>query len=104
MPLDFTNVTPEMNDLLRKTGHGDFNVAVAAQRELAIALQEPLRQGILDGDIVGNLFAALPLQNGSAMEFPLDLVAPGTEAAYTAYTIPNVGRVPEKHVEADYVM
>lgn len=105
MPLDLsTLVTPEMNALLVQTGNSDFNQAVAAQRELTIALQEPLRQGILDGDIVGNLFASLPLTNGSAMEFPLDIIAPGTEAQYTAYTIPNVGRVPEKHVEGDYLM
>jgi len=34
----------------------------------------------------------------------LDFLAPGTESEFVAYTIPNHGRIPERHVEGDYVM
>jgi hypothetical protein len=44
------------------------------------------------------------IEPGSQPEFPLDLLAPGTERDYTAYTNPGHGRIPEKHVEGDYVM
>ena len=37
-------------------------------------------------------------------EFPLDFLAPGTEKDFVAYTIPNHGYIPQKHVEGDYVM
>ena len=34
----------------------------------------------------------------------MDFIAPGTEKDFVAYTIPNHGRIPERHVEGDYVM
>lgn len=91
--------------LLRNAGSNDIAVARLAQRELAIALQEPLRQGILEGDIVGSMgiFTPIQFQPGQQPEFPLDFVVPGTESEYSAYTIPNYGRIPEKHIEGDYV-
>jgi hypothetical protein len=94
-----------MINLLRKSGDNDIAVARVAQRELAVALQEPLRQGILDGDIVGEfgIFAPMQFQPGQQIEFPLDWLVPGTESQYSAYTIPNYGRIPEKHIEGDYV-
>jgi hypothetical protein len=56
------------------------------------------------GDVVTNIFEKMVLEPGSSPEFPLDLLAPGTERDYTAYTNPGHGRIPEKHVEGDYVM
>lgn len=94
-----------MKALLRKSGDNDFSVARASQRELAVALQEPLREGILDGDIIGELgiFTPIDFEPGTQIEFPLDFVVPGTESEYAAFTIPNVGRIPEKNIEGDYV-
>ena len=37
-------------------------------------------------------------------EFPLDLLAPGTEGDHVTYTNPGHGRIPERAVEGDYVM
>jgi hypothetical protein len=34
----------------------------------------------------------------------LDFIAPGTERDYVAYTVPAQGRIPERHVEGDFVM
>jgi hypothetical protein len=56
------------------------------------------------GDVVTGIFEKMVIEPGSQPEFPLDLLAPGTERDYTAYTNPGHGRIPEKHVEGDYVM
>jgi hypothetical protein len=44
------------------------------------------------------------LAQSATPEFPLDFLAPGTEKDFVAYTIPNHGYIPERHVESDYVM
>jgi len=98
------DATPEMVELLRKSGSGDVNESVAAVAELAVALQLPLRQGIMSGDITGDIYEKIPLAPGAAPEFPLDFVAPGTEKDFVAYTLPNHGRIPERNVEGDLVM
>lgn len=96
--------TPEFLDLLRRSGSSDKTVAIAAQREVAKALETPLRKGVLFGDIVSGIYEAMPLEPGASPEFPLDLLAPGTEMEHVAYTNPGNGRIPERHVEGDYVM
>jgi hypothetical protein len=96
--------TPEFLDLLRRSGSSDKTIALAAQREVAKALETPLRQGVLFGDIVTGIYEAMPLEPGASPEFPLDLLAPGTETEHVAYTNPGNGRIPERHVEGDYVM
>lgn len=90
--------------LLRKSGDADINVAAAAQREFAKALELPLRKGVLVGNILGNIFETINVEPGSTTEFPLDLVSPGLEGEHVAYTNPGHGRIPERSVEGDYVM
>ena len=94
----------EFISLLRKSGDGDVNVAAAAQREFAKALELPLRKGVLVGNILGNIFETINVEAGSTTEFPLDLVSPGLEGEHVAYTNPGHGRIPERSVEGDYVM
>jgi hypothetical protein len=96
--------TDEMNQLLAKAGSFDSNESLTAMAEIAKALELPLRKGVMDGDILGGIFEAIQLAPGATSEFPLDFLAPGTEAEFVAYTIPNHGRIPERHVEGDYVM
>lgn len=98
-------VTDGMRELLRKAGSNDWAIARVAQRELAIALQVPLREGVLDGDIVGpyGIFVPEKFEPGTVIEYPLDFLSPGTESEYVAFTMPNYGRIPEKHIEGDYV-
>ncbi len=91
-------------DLIKRSGSADKNEAVAAQRELAVALETPLRKGVLVGDVLGGIFEKIQMEPGSAAEFPLDLLAPGTEGDHVAYTNPGHGRIPERAVEGDYVM
>ncbi len=96
--------SPEMDALLARSGSTNYEVARAAQAELSIALTLPLKQGVLKGDILGNVFEPINFKPGMAVEFPLDFLSPGSERDFIAYTIPNVGRIPEHHVEGDYVM
>ena len=96
--------TDEMNSLLAKAGSYDTNESASAMAEIAKALELPLRKGIMDGDILGGIFEVIQLAPGATSEFPLDFLAPGTEGDFVAYTLPNHGRIPERHVEGDYVM
>ena len=90
--------------LIKRSGSPDKVEALSAQREIAKALEEPLRQGVLVGDVVSNIFQALTMEPGTTTEFPLDLLAPGEEDEHVAYTNPGHGRIPERQVEGDYVM
>lgn len=90
--------------LLKKSGDSDMNVALAAQREFAKALELPLRKGVLVGNILGNIFETINVEPGSSTEYPLDLISPGMEGEHVAYTNPGHGRIPERSVESDYVM
>ena len=93
----------EFISLLRKAGDSDQNVAIAAQREFAKALELPLRKGVLAGDILGNIFEVTTVESGGTTEYPLDLISPGLEGEHIAYTNPGNGRIPERSVEGDYV-
>jgi hypothetical protein len=96
--------TPELTDLLVRSGSPKREVALAANAEFAKALELPLRQGLLSGDILNGIFEPVQLAQSATPEFPLDFLAPGTEKDFVAYTIPNHGQIPERHVEGDYVM
>ena len=96
--------TPEMNQVLRQAGSLVKDESLGATAELAKALEIPLRKGVMSGDILDGVYEAVRLAPGASAEFPLDFLAPGTESDFVAYTIPNHGRIPERHVEGDYVM
>jgi hypothetical protein len=96
--------TPELTDLLVRSGSVNKEEAMAANHEFAKALELPLRKGVLNGDILDDIFEPIQLAQSATPEFPLDFVAPGTEKDFVAYTIPNHGYIPQRHVEGDYVM
>ena len=66
----------EFISLLKKSGDSDQNVAYAAQREFAKALELPLRKGVLVGNILGNIFETINVEPGASTEYPLDLISP----------------------------
>jgi len=90
----FFEPTQEMNQLLSKAGSLKKEESLAATAELAKALELPLRKGVMSGNILDGIFEAIQLGPG----------ATATEKDFVAYTIPNHGRIPERHVEGDYVM
>ncbi len=91
-------------ELIVRSGDLDTAIAFPAQHELAKALEMPLRQGVLVGDVVRQLYQGMVMPPGVAIEFPLDLLAPGEEDEFVAYTNPGNGRIAERQVEGDYVM
>ena len=93
----------EVIDMMIRSGDLDTSIAFQAQHELAKALELPLRQGVPVGDVVTGIFESLPMAPGTAVEFPLDLLAPGDEDQFVAYTNPGNGRIAERQVEGDYV-
>jgi len=99
-----TRPSDEFLALLRRSGDTDINVAAAAQREFAKALELPLRKGVLMGNILGDIFETINVEAGSTTEFPLDLISPGLEGEHVAYTNPGHGRIPERSVEGDFVV
>lgn len=97
-------VSANMMKLLATAGSSDFAVARVAARELAIALNLPLKQGVMNGTNLTGIYESILFPAGTSIEFPLDFVAPGNEKDFTAYTISNHGRIPENTVQGDYVM
>ena len=91
-------------ELLQRTASDDAGVRGAAMAELAKAIELPLREGILVGDIAGSIYERIAMPAGSSTEFPLDLLSPGEENDHVAYVAPAHGRIPERTVEGDYVM
>jgi hypothetical protein len=95
--------SPEFIELLKRAGSNNKSESLAAQAQIAKALELPLREGTLVGDIVGNIFERIQMAPGTSTEFPLDLVSPGEENDFVAYTNPGHGRIPERTVEGDVV-
>lgn len=95
--------TPEMSALLRRGGSNDINVALAAQREVALAISTPLKEGVLDGDITSDIFTEQFFEPGQEVEYPTDFIAPGTEKSLLAFSIPNHGALPYRNFEGDFL-
>lgn len=98
------NTDADMVNLLQRSGDADVVIASAAQREIAKALELPLRQGILAGNVIDGIFEPITIPIGTAPEFPLDILPAGSEKEMVAYTIPYHGRIPERTLEGDYIM
>lgn len=100
--MSYDKWTDEQIALLRATASDNPEEASAAQRALAAALSEPLRQGVFDEDNLGGIYQRMVLAPGAQANFQLDFVKPGEEDInFTAVTLPKQGRIPERHVEGD---
>jgi hypothetical protein len=103
MLFDIEKIDPALTKVFVDSGSLDESVAIAAQKQFAVALKLPLRQGVFPGNIIDGIFEVSNIGANVSAEMPLDFVSPGTERDFTAYTIPNHGRIPEKAIEGDYV-
>lgn len=90
-------------ELLRAMASRDQRKAQAARQAFAQELVSPLRRGIFDADNLGEIYAPQVIPYGSTASYPLDFVRPGEEDTYTAYTIAEQGRLPERRVEASEI-
>jgi hypothetical protein len=93
----------DMTNLLKQVGSDDKDTALAAQKSFAAALTVPLRQGILIGDIGYGIFKPEKFDPAARIEYPIDLFRPDNSSEFTAYVIPNQGKIPHRLVEGDVV-
>lgn len=104
---DFKNSSEKqvILDLLRKAGSDDRAVATEATAKFAIAaVQTPIREVLLSGDITAGIFTPLDYTDNPRVEFPIDLLTPGAEREHYAYVMPAFGNIPHKQVAGDYLM
>lgn len=98
-----TEISPEAIEAFRNTISPDKALAQASRDAYAQALQEPLRETLLSGNIYSDIFTIEPYPMNVKPTYMLDWVVPGTEADYVGYTIPAQGELPRKIVYGDYV-
>ena len=96
--------TAEMNEVLRRSGSNNPRESEAAMAQIVQAVTDPIRNGVMSGDIWSDIFTTINLEPGSVPEFPLGILQRGTEKDYVAYTIPQHGAIPERRVESDYIL
>jgi len=93
----------EITTLLRQSGSANRDEAFAAQRALAAAVTTPLRQGILVGDTITNVFQYQKFDPGARIEYPIDFFRPDNANEFVAITLPNHGKIPQRQIDGDYV-
>lgn len=96
--------TEKLKRLVAQAGSYTESESLRATAEFAKALESVLRKAVLSGDILDGIFESIKLDSNATAEFPLDFIAPGTEEDFVAFTIPNHGYIPERHVEGDFVL
>lgn len=125
--MSLAKISPELKALLRACASDNHQVATQAKATVASifkkalnerleyrfdkgngiqkiqSLELPLRKGILNGDVISDIFEMVQFENGVQPEWPLDFVSPGSEGDFRAYTMPTHGKIPEFHVEGNYV-
>jgi hypothetical protein len=72
-------------------------------RSLAQALQTPLSSELLDGDILGAIYAPEVLAADATAEYPLDFYQTAQENDYVAYQIPSEGALPQRTIVGDAI-
>ncbi len=97
----FKEISPEARELLKNTANADKVVAGKYMKALAQELAGPLKKAVFDEDTLGDIYNKVDVSASDNLRFPLDIIAPGTEDDFVAYTMPKQGRVPERHVEGD---
>lgn len=111
--------TAQAAELLKQAGDADPTKAAVAQRAIADemtkhfnakasddtaqAVSEPIREGVLDGDIHSNIFLSEDFTNSRDMDIALDLLDPGSEKNHIAYGMPDHGYIPHRIVSGNYI-
>lgn len=92
-------------DKFKAAASNDRAASQVAMAELAKSIQLPIRQTLLSGDIINGIYTPEDFTDTSArIEFPVDLLTPGQEREFYAYTMPDHGLIPQRRVEGDYIM
>ena len=93
----------EVMDLIKATAKANPQEAYAALYELAKAIELPLRNAVLSGNVAGGIFETVQLEPGRVYEYPVSILNPGSEDDFRAWTNPGEGRIPQRQVEGDYI-
>lgn len=93
----------EFIKLFRRTGSQNREEALHAQEMFSKALEGTIRDALLDGDNTQGIYTVENWGPTDSPEYPVDLLAPGEEDQYVAYTGVPGGRIPDRHIEADYL-
>lgn len=105
MKFELNTVQSEaMRKLLQDAGSNDPSVAIKSQRELAKAIETPLRKAVLSGDILSDIFSREDYTDGRIIQYPLDLLSPGKEGNYVAHVVPEQGKIPVNVVSSDSIL
>ncbi len=97
----YKEYSEEAKNLLKKTASPERAVASQHMQALAAEIRPVLQKAVFDEDTLGGIFTKVDVSGGGDCKFPLDIIAPGTEDDFVAFTMPKQGRVPERHVEGD---
>lgn len=90
-------------NLIKATASSDPLVRQQAQWEFAKAIELPLREAVLYGDVLNGIYEVTKWPDNIQVEYPLGLIAPGEEDEFVAFTSPGVGYIPERRVNGNYV-
>lgn len=88
----------EITNLITAASSNNYEEAIVAQQEIAAAISTPVRQGVLHGNTIADIF-----NEAEDTEYPVDLYRADNAGEFVAYTIPDQGLIPQRHVEGDYV-
>jgi|NOAtaT_7_FD_contig_61_514250_length_2426_multi_7_in_0_out_0_1 hypothetical protein len=105
MPFEFSNEEKlQIKAKLNDWGSNDPSKSREAGVEVSKALETPIRQTVLTGDILGDIFTVEDYTDGSPVKYPTDLIKPGTEKEFYAFTLPDHGGIPTKLVTSDSII
>lgn len=96
-------VTEEHKEVLRATASNDPDGYKMRQKAIAQVLERAWQAGVLEPDLLGNIYNRVVLPAGIEAKFPLDFYAPENEGAYVAFVLPKEGAIPDRVIEGDEV-
>ncbi len=89
--------------LLRKTADPCIEVAMAAQHQLAKAIELPLRKGYFVGNTIADIYTREDVDPATAAKYPVDFIGPSGERQYQAFLIADEGGLPDRLVKGTEV-
>ena len=70
---------------------------------LSVMPDRMINEAILPGDIFSSIFEVNMLGWDQYPSYPTDLIVPGSEGEFAAYTVPSNGKIPRRVVEGDEI-
>lgn len=90
-------------DLALTTAARQDDEGIRARQQVALALGAAWKQGMLEPDLLGDIFTRVPLAPGAEAKFPLDFYSPDRESWFKAFVMPRTGGIPTQMIEGDEV-